>query len=180
MARQEEEDIKRAIEESLKEAQKKNPSAYPSLAYAGAAIAADQGGSEPSAAARKVCFMLIEGKGAVLSARDLTTNPRAPLQSLNKRGIALYDFEKVEENEITLHEGEEVYLDDDTDENWWYGRNAMGNEGYFPANFITFNLESATPKAQTPVDEAPPQSPVQVWRAGGGVHYLIQQHQRVD
>lgn len=59
-----------------------------------------------------------------------------------RRAKVLYDFEASESNELALRAGERVEVLDDTDSNWWKGRNAQGSQGYFPAAFVTMNLEA--------------------------------------
>jgi len=53
-----------------------------------------------------------------------------------KRAIAQFDYEKAEENELELHEGEEVTNIEMVDEDWWMGENTRGEKGLFPSNYV--------------------------------------------
>ncbi|KAK5117669.1 hypothetical protein LTR62_005092 [Meristemomyces frigidus] len=53
-----------------------------------------------------------------------------------KMAIAQYDYEKAEDNELELREGEKVTDIDMVDEDWWMGRNEKGETGLFPSNYV--------------------------------------------
>jgi len=53
-----------------------------------------------------------------------------------KQLITLYTYDASEDNEISFAEGETIYLLEKDDSGWWRGRNAKGQEGVFPSNFV--------------------------------------------
>ncbi|KAJ5112087.1 hypothetical protein N7532_000132 [Penicillium argentinense] len=52
------------------------------------------------------------------------------------RAQVQFDYEKAEDNEIELREGEIVTEIDMVDEDWWLGVNARGERGLFPGNYV--------------------------------------------
>jgi len=62
--------------------------------------------------------------------------PHAPASDGGKRALVQYDYEKAEDNELELREGEYVTDIDMVDEDWWMGRNAHGETGLFPAAYV--------------------------------------------
>ncbi|KAJ5688382.1 hypothetical protein N7536_011001 [Penicillium majusculum] len=65
------------------------------------------------------------------------TAPQQPEQPEGgPRALIQYDYEKAEDNEIELREGEHVTDIEMVDEDWWVGVNAQGERGLFPANYV--------------------------------------------
>ncbi|KAL5114725.1 actin binding protein [Pleosporales sp. CAS-2024a] len=85
-------------------------------------------------------------------------NDRDESGGSGKRAIISYDYEKAEDNEVELHEGEYVTDIDMVDEDWWMGTNAQGERGLFPANYVELveddEAEGATAVAHPSMAEA--------------------------
>ncbi|PLB48579.1 hypothetical protein P170DRAFT_438154 [Aspergillus steynii IBT 23096] len=67
------------------------------------------------------------------------TNQADPDTHNRKGGIqavAQYDYDKAEDNEIQLQEGEYVVDIDMVDKDWWLGSNVRGERGLFPSNYV--------------------------------------------
>lgn len=50
--------------------------------------------------------------------------------------VAQWDYDKLEDNEISFKAGEEIKIVSKVDEGWWTGTNAAGETGMFPANYV--------------------------------------------
>ena len=86
--------------------------------------------------------------------------------------VAQYDYEKAEDNELELREGERVFNIDMVDEDWWMGENSRGEKGLFPSNYVELveggGAGGAAPPPPAPepaAAAAPPPAPAQP--AGG-------------
>lgn len=71
--------------------------------------------------------------------------------------VALYDYEKAEDNEIDLREDEYVVDIDMVDEDWWVGTSAQGERGLFPSNYV--QLVEDNQQAQAEPDPIPAPAP---------------------
>jgi hypothetical protein len=68
---------------------------------------------------------------------------RDTAHSVSINAVVQYDYEKAEDNEIELKEGEYVTEIEMVDKDWWLGVNARGERGLFPSNYVEL-VEAAT------------------------------------
>jgi hypothetical protein len=50
--------------------------------------------------------------------------------------VVAYNYDKDEDNEISLVEGEVVTEIEKVDPDWWFGKNSKGESGLFPSNYV--------------------------------------------
>ncbi|KAJ9157605.1 Drebrin-like protein [Pleurostoma richardsiae] len=79
------------------------------------------------------------GQDAVEESQTATTG--------GKKALVQYDYDKAEDNEIDLKEGEYVTNIDMVDDDWWMGTNTKGESGLFPSNYVELVDDNAAPAA---------------------------------
>jgi drebrin-like protein len=80
----------------------------------------------------------------------------APAAPGGKRAVIQYDYEKAEDNEIELREGEYVTNIEMVDEDWWMGTNSDGASGLFPSNHVELVDDDEAAPAVSAVPPPPP------------------------
>ncbi|TAQ85032.1 hypothetical protein B7494_g6644 [Chlorociboria aeruginascens] len=94
------------------------------------------------------------GAGAAVAGatfgQDAANTNQGP-QAGGKRALIQYDYEKAEDNELELTEGEYVTNIEMVDDDWWMGTNSKGESGLFPSNYV----ELVEEEAPAPVHEPP-------------------------
>ena len=117
-----------------------------------------------------------DGRGAAQAAAASTfgAGDAKAAEQGGKEAVAQYDYEKAEDNELELHEGERITGIDMVDEDWWMGTNSRGETGLFPSNYVELiegggsgggGAAAAAPPAPEPEPE-PAATPATT--AGGG------------
>ncbi len=76
-----------------------------------------------------------------------------------KRALIQYDYDKAEENELELKEGEYVVNIEMVDDDWWMGQNAHGETGLFPSNYVELVEEEAHHEGQAAHETAESHAP---------------------
>ncbi|KAF7560961.1 hypothetical protein G7046_g3157 [Stylonectria norvegica] len=66
-----------------------------------------------------------------------------------------YDYEKAEDNEIDLVDGEYVTNIEMVDDDWWMGTNSKGESGLFPSNYVEIVEDGAEESAPAPPSPPP-------------------------
>lgn len=62
-------------------------------------------------------------------------------QSTGEEYVALYTYEKQDDDEISFYVGEIIVLLEKDESGWWVGRNPRGEVGSFPSNYVDVALD---------------------------------------
>ncbi|PQE33072.1 hypothetical protein CJF32_00007639 [Rutstroemia sp. NJR-2017a WRK4] len=103
-----------------------------------------------------------QGRAAAEAMAEATFGHNAPTTTQGsaasgKRALIQYDYEKAEDNEIELVEGEYVTNIEMVDDDWWMGTNSKGESGLFPSNYV--ELVEEEEEQAPPAAHAPPPAP---------------------
>lgn len=90
-----------------------------------------------------------------------------PAAGKGKRARAEYDYEKAEDNELAMAEGEIISNIDMVDEDWWMGQNEKGETGLFPMNYVVL-LEDDDEGPGAPGGGGEPEPPAAAAAPGAG------------
>lgn len=75
------------------------------------------------------------------------------------QAVAQYDYDKAEDNEIDLVEGQLVTNIEMVDEDWWMGTNHKGESGLFPSNYVEIVEGGSAQETPAPAAPAPAPAP---------------------
>lgn len=120
--------------------------------------AQERGGYAAPAAAAGVAAGVGAGAGAAAVAAHETEEPAAA--GGGPSAVALYDYEKSEDNEIELREDEYVVDIDMVDEDWWVGTSSQGERGLFPSNYVQLVGDDQQAQPEPVPEPAPAPAPV--------------------
>jgi drebrin-like protein len=107
------------------------------------------------------------GRGAAVAAAGVAIGAAAgatlPSATANETGgreaIAQYDYEKAEDNELELRDGDRITNIDMVDDDWWMGQNPRGESGLFPANYVELLPKSGADGGAAAAAPPPPMAP---------------------
>ena len=100
-----------------------------------------------------------------------TTSAHPGVPEGGKRALVQYDYEKAEDNEIELKEGEYVINIEMVDDDWWMGENPRGESGLFPSNYVELTEDGvgeAGYEASSQVTAQPHNEPEQLHTGSNG------------
>lgn len=107
-------------------------------------------GHDPARAAGEAAAAVSFGTGSV-------PHPQPVTQASGQRALVQYDYDKNEDNEVELKEGDYVTNIEMVDEDWWMGQNKYGESGLFPSNYVEL-VEEEEHRLGTVMHESEPKT----------------------
>lgn len=89
-----------------------------------------------------------EATAATVFGQHVADSAHPGAQQSGKRALVQYDYEKAEENELEMKEGEYVTNIEMVDDDWWMGQNPRGESGLFPSNYVELVEDNADADGQ--------------------------------
>lgn len=123
-----------------------------------AEIPAERETHNPRAAAAAVAVASVAAGAAVggAVAHAAESEPDAAAGPTGgRKAVIQYDYEKAEDNELELREGEYVTNIEMVDDDWWMGTNSQGESGLFPSNYVELVDDDEDEGAAAPQPPAP-------------------------
>ncbi|KAL8813729.1 MAG: hypothetical protein Q9223_002453 [Gallowayella weberi] len=77
-----------------------------------------------------------EAAGAAALSESAAAAAHLRTRAGGRRAMVQFDYEKAEDNELEIREGEHVMNIDMVDADWWMGENTRGEVGLFPSNYV--------------------------------------------
>lgn len=156
--------VGRKQEKAIEPEEHELPPAMPTRSLAQAVPAAEVLEDEPEVEAEDPARGAAAAMAATSFGAAAAANAAPGAGVGGKSAIVQYDYEKAEENELELKEGETVTNIEMVDEDWWMGTNSQGESGLFPSNYVEIveghGASAATPAAPVALaTTAPPAGP---------------------
>ena len=149
-----------AAPEPMEKAEQLPPPSLPTASLATAAADNREANLEPEPQEPDELPARSAAQTAAASTFGNNAPPPAPAAAAGgKSAVAQYDYEKAEDNELELREGERVSNIDMVDEDWWMGQNERGETGLFPSNYVEL-VEDGAHAPSAPAAAVPPPAPV--------------------
>ena len=147
--------------ENAREEQFSPPPAMPSRSLAQAIPDEDELQDEPSG------YDPARGTAEAAAVTSFGETAQPGTHESGKRALVQYDYEKAEDNELELNEGEYVTNIEMVDDDWWMGQNARGESGLFPSNYVELVEDDGTSGPPAPTMHEPePEEALPVPAAG--------------
>ena len=105
---------------------------------------------------------------AALSLGNRTVGPEQGTHEGGRRALVQYDYDKAEDNELNLKEGEYVTNIDMVDNDWWMGQNMHGETGLFPSNYVELVEDENHRELEVQVGEEEPSQRLEATKSNHG------------